>query len=86
MRTNWGARANAGTPDLLPEYEASVGAVIEALKSYWGNEISVRSRWLRSLFVWLRAIVCPRISCWAVTPFGTLAKPEQRVQPMQNAG
>jgi len=61
-------------------------AVIEALKSYWGNEISVRSRWLRSLFVWLRAIVCPRISCWAVTPFGTLAKPEQRVQPMQNAG
>src|SRR5438067_10552565 len=70
MRTNWGARANAGTPDLLPEYEASVGAVIEALKSYWGNEISVRSRCLRSLFVWLRATVCARISCWAVTPFG----------------
>jgi NAD(P)-dependent dehydrogenase (short-subunit alcohol dehydrogenase family) len=40
MRTNWGARANQDTPDLLPDYEPSVGAVIAALKSYWGNEIS----------------------------------------------
>ena len=40
MRTNWGARANKDTPDLLPDYEPSVGAVIEALKSYWGNETS----------------------------------------------
>src|SRR6202023_3207500 len=40
MRTNWGARANKDSPDLLPDYEPSVGAVIEALKSYWGNEIS----------------------------------------------
>jgi len=26
MRTNWGARANQDTPELLPEYEPSVGA------------------------------------------------------------
>src|SRR5882762_8538989 len=40
MRTNWGARANQDTPDLLPDYEPSVGAAIEALKSYWGHETS----------------------------------------------
>ncbi len=40
MRTNWGARANKATPVLLAEYEPSVGAVIKALESYWGNEIS----------------------------------------------
>jgi NAD(P)-dependent dehydrogenase (short-subunit alcohol dehydrogenase family) len=40
MRTNWGTRANKDTPDLLPDYEASVGAVIKALASYWGNEKS----------------------------------------------
>jgi hypothetical protein len=38
MRTNWGARANKDTPDLLPDYEPSVDAVANALKSYWGNE------------------------------------------------
>src|SRR5579862_3788619 len=40
MRTNWGARANKDTPDLLPDYEPSVGAVAKALKSYWGHETS----------------------------------------------
>src|SRR6266404_8377230 len=40
MRTNWGARANKDTPVLLSDYEPSVGAVIKALESYWGNEIS----------------------------------------------
>jgi NAD(P)-dependent dehydrogenase (short-subunit alcohol dehydrogenase family) len=40
MRTNWGARANQDTPDLLPDYKPSVGAAIEALKSYWGHETS----------------------------------------------
>jgi len=40
MRTNWGARANAGTPDLLPDYEPSVGAIVKALKSLWGQENS----------------------------------------------
>jgi NAD(P)-dependent dehydrogenase (short-subunit alcohol dehydrogenase family) len=40
MRTNWGARANQDTPSLLPDYEPSVGAVIKALASYWGNEMS----------------------------------------------
>src|SRR2546426_2785339 len=40
MRTNWGARANEKTPNLLPDYESSVGSVVKALASYWGNEIS----------------------------------------------
>ena len=40
MRTNWGARANKETPNLLPDYEPSVGTVIKALASYWGNEMS----------------------------------------------
>ena len=40
MRTNWGARANQNTPDLLPDYEPSVGTVVNALKSYWGQETS----------------------------------------------
>src|SRR6202050_4773006 len=40
MRTNWGARANKDTPDLLPDYEPSVGAVVKALASYWGQETS----------------------------------------------
>jgi hypothetical protein len=40
MRTNWGARANQDTPELLPDYEPSVGAFAKALKSYWGQEIS----------------------------------------------
>jgi NAD(P)-dependent dehydrogenase (short-subunit alcohol dehydrogenase family) len=40
MRTKWGARANKDTPELLPDYEPSVGAVAKALKSYWGQETS----------------------------------------------
>ena len=40
MRTNWGNRANQNTPQLLPDYEPSVGAAVSALKSYWGNEVS----------------------------------------------
>jgi NAD(P)-dependent dehydrogenase (short-subunit alcohol dehydrogenase family) len=40
MRTNWGARANKDTPELLPDYESSVGAVAKALQSVWGQETS----------------------------------------------
>src|SRR5690349_20144489 len=40
MRTNWGVRANKETPVLLSDYEPSVGSVIKALASYWGNEVS----------------------------------------------
>jgi NAD(P)-dependent dehydrogenase (short-subunit alcohol dehydrogenase family) len=40
MRTNWGVRANQDMPELFPDYEPSVGAVVKALKSYWGQEIS----------------------------------------------
>ena len=40
MRTNWGLRASKDTPALLPDYEPSVGAVSQALKSHWGHETS----------------------------------------------
>src|SRR5580693_4392666 len=40
MRTNWGARAHQEMPDLLPDYEPSVGAVVKALHSLWGQENS----------------------------------------------
>jgi NAD(P)-dependent dehydrogenase (short-subunit alcohol dehydrogenase family) len=40
MRTNWGARARQGTPELIPDYEPSVGALLKALESHWGNENS----------------------------------------------
>jgi NAD(P)-dependent dehydrogenase (short-subunit alcohol dehydrogenase family) len=40
MRTNWGVRANKDMPELLPDYEPSVGAVARMLKSHWGNENS----------------------------------------------
>ena len=40
MRTNWGARANKDRPDLLPDYEPSVGGVMKALESRWGHENS----------------------------------------------
>ena len=36
MRTNWGARANKDIPDLLPDYEPSVGAVIEVAEASLG--------------------------------------------------
>jgi NAD(P)-dependent dehydrogenase (short-subunit alcohol dehydrogenase family) len=40
MRTNWGTRAHKETPQLLPDYEPSVGAVVKALHSLWGQENS----------------------------------------------
>lgn len=40
MRTNWGNRANADVPTLLPEYEPSVGALVKSLETYWGHETS----------------------------------------------
>jgi NAD(P)-dependent dehydrogenase (short-subunit alcohol dehydrogenase family) len=40
MRTNYGFRASKGKPDLLPDYEPSVGAIAKILESYWGHENS----------------------------------------------
>jgi NAD(P)-dependent dehydrogenase (short-subunit alcohol dehydrogenase family) len=40
MRTNYGSRATADIPTLLPEYEPSVGALIKTLEAYWGHETS----------------------------------------------
>jgi NAD(P)-dependent dehydrogenase (short-subunit alcohol dehydrogenase family) len=33
MRTNWGTRAHKEIPQLLPDYEPSVGAVVNTLHS-----------------------------------------------------
>jgi NAD(P)-dependent dehydrogenase (short-subunit alcohol dehydrogenase family) len=40
MRTNWGARAHQDIPELIPDYEPSVGAVVKALTALWGKENS----------------------------------------------
>jgi NAD(P)-dependent dehydrogenase (short-subunit alcohol dehydrogenase family) len=40
IRTNWGARANRDTPELLPDYEPAVGEFAKRLKSHWGQENS----------------------------------------------
>src|SRR5262252_4172656 len=40
MRTNWGARAHQDMPELLPDYEPSVGAIVKALAPLWGKENS----------------------------------------------
>src|SRR5215471_12858255 len=40
MRTNWSARAHKDLPELLPDYEASVGVIVQALHARWGNENS----------------------------------------------
>ena len=40
MRTNWGTRAHKDVPELLPDYELSVGAVVKALRPFWGKENS----------------------------------------------
>jgi NAD(P)-dependent dehydrogenase (short-subunit alcohol dehydrogenase family) len=44
MRTNWGARAHADMPELLPDYEPSVGTIVKRLESLWGHENSDPSR------------------------------------------
>jgi len=86
MRPNWGARANKDTPELLPDYESSVGAVAKALQSVWGQETSDPARWRRSFFVWQPAIVFLHICCWAVTRFSTRVRPKLRVPPMPTSG
>ena len=40
MRTNWGVRAHQDVPELLADYEPSVGAIVKALHSLWGQENS----------------------------------------------
>ena len=40
MRTNWGTRARQDMPELLPDYEPSVGALVKALEPLWGKENS----------------------------------------------
>jgi NAD(P)-dependent dehydrogenase (short-subunit alcohol dehydrogenase family) len=40
MRTNWGVRAHQNMPEVLPDYEPSVGATVKALHALWGQENS----------------------------------------------
>jgi NAD(P)-dependent dehydrogenase (short-subunit alcohol dehydrogenase family) len=40
IRTNWGQRARQDAPDLLPDYQTSIGPVFEALKRIAGKEES----------------------------------------------
>ena len=38
MRTDWGTVASSQIPQVLPDYEPSVGALLQMLKPYIGNE------------------------------------------------
>jgi NAD(P)-dependent dehydrogenase (short-subunit alcohol dehydrogenase family) len=40
MRTDWASEARRGINDMLPDYEPSVGKVLELLEAYGGHEIS----------------------------------------------
>ena len=37
IRTNWARRAGQNVPDLLPDYEASVGSMLKLLRSHEGG-------------------------------------------------
>jgi NAD(P)-dependent dehydrogenase (short-subunit alcohol dehydrogenase family) len=37
IRTNWARRAGQNAPDLLPDYEASVGSILKILRSLEGR-------------------------------------------------
>jgi NAD(P)-dependent dehydrogenase (short-subunit alcohol dehydrogenase family) len=39
MRTDWAAIAGGTAPDLLPDYQPSVGSMLGMMKTYAGNEI-----------------------------------------------
>jgi hypothetical protein len=39
MGTNRGARAHQDLPNLLPDYQPCVGAVVQALRALWGREV-----------------------------------------------
>jgi NAD(P)-dependent dehydrogenase (short-subunit alcohol dehydrogenase family) len=39
MRTSWGEIARGNTPAVMPDYQPSVGAVLDLLRTYVGNEI-----------------------------------------------
>jgi NAD(P)-dependent dehydrogenase (short-subunit alcohol dehydrogenase family) len=38
MKTDWGTEANGATPELLPDYVPSVGAIADMLSQYVGHE------------------------------------------------
>jgi NAD(P)-dependent dehydrogenase (short-subunit alcohol dehydrogenase family) len=82
MRTNWGTRAHQDLPELLPDYEPSVGAVVKALRPLWGKENSDPAKVAQSCG-WLTAKNCRRIFCSAAMLFNTPARlrpPERRRQ------
>jgi hypothetical protein len=85
-QTNWGARASKDTPDLIPDYEASVGAVAGMLASHWGHETGDPGKVAQVVLRLAASDLCGHISSWAVTPFSTLARPRRPAQPMANAG
>jgi NAD(P)-dependent dehydrogenase (short-subunit alcohol dehydrogenase family) len=58
MRTNWGTRAHKETPQLLPDYEPSVGALVNALHSLWGQENSDPAKVAKVI---LRLAACDRL-------------------------
>lgn len=44
MRTNWGPRARNNTPELLPDYQQSMGQLVQMLEQYAGREVGDPAR------------------------------------------
>jgi NAD(P)-dependent dehydrogenase (short-subunit alcohol dehydrogenase family) len=44
MKTDWGTEAGSALPDLLPDYQPSVGKIADLLGQYLGNETSDPAR------------------------------------------
>ncbi len=48
IRTEWGQTARDNTPEVLPDYEPSVGALLKMLDAYVGHEGATPPRSHRS--------------------------------------
>jgi NAD(P)-dependent dehydrogenase (short-subunit alcohol dehydrogenase family) len=86
MRTNWGKRANAGTPKLLPEYEASVGARIQMLRGHWGHEMSDPARVAQVILQLASKDQLLHICCSAAMPCSMPGSPRKNGIPTPRHG
>jgi hypothetical protein len=81
-----GKRANAGTPKLLPEYEASVGARIQMLRGHWGHEMSDPARVAQVILQLASKDQLLHICCSAAMPCSMPGSPRKNGIPTPRHG
>jgi short-subunit dehydrogenase len=86
MRTNWGIRAHQDVPELLPDYEPSVGAIVKALHSLWGQENSDPVKVAQIILRLADSDHLPAHLLLAATRSSMPSKPRRRARRMENAG